>query len=197
MALAVRPSRGAGTELFTGGLAHIGAMQRKTRSTHGGPMDASVPTPSEPAWLKTAAGPGRCAQDAADALEVFCSDSLRSIDRTVMRAQVIELILDILATTDVQSEARRRLLQHLATISGVPRAGAAVPPERERLPAAGNRRRLPRGGRLPSGGRGLLSGCCRGRAGGKRREPSGRSQAQVAAGAAAEPAAARLIWTCR
>ena len=83
-------------------------------------MDASVPTPSEPAWLKTAAEPGRCAQDAADALEVFCSDSLRSINRTVMRAQVIELILDILATTEVQSEARRRLLQHLATHPGSP-----------------------------------------------------------------------------
>jgi hypothetical protein len=82
-------------------------------------MDADV-TPAEPEWLKTAAEAGRCAEDAADALEVFCSDSLRSIDRTVMRAQVIELILDILATTDVQSEARGRLLQHLASHPGSP-----------------------------------------------------------------------------
>ena len=50
----------------------------------------------------------------------FCSESLRSIDKTVMRAQVIELILDILATTDVQSEARHRLLQHLALHPGSP-----------------------------------------------------------------------------
>ncbi|MFP3462290.1 hypothetical protein R5O87_15695 [Arthrobacter globiformis] len=70
--------------------------------------------------MKTATEPGRCAEDSADALEVFCSDSLRSIDRTVMRAQVIELILDILATTDVQSDARRRLLQHLASHPGSP-----------------------------------------------------------------------------
>lgn len=83
-------------------------------------MDTSVPTPGEPEWLRTAAGTARCSDEAADALEAFCSDSLRSIDRTVMRAQVIELILDILATTDVQSEARQRLLQHLALHPGSP-----------------------------------------------------------------------------
>lgn len=83
-------------------------------------MDASLPTPAGPEWLKLAAEPGRCTEDAADPLEVFCSDSLRSIDRTVMRAQVIELILDILATTDVKSEARHRLLQHLASHPGSP-----------------------------------------------------------------------------
>lgn len=83
-------------------------------------MDASVPTPAEPERLRTAAGTARSSDAAADALEAFCSDSLRSIDRTVMRAQVIELILDILATTDVQSEARQRLLQHLALHPGSP-----------------------------------------------------------------------------
>jgi hypothetical protein len=83
-------------------------------------MDNSVPTPAEPEWLRTAAGTARSSDAAADALEAFCSDSLRSIDRTVMRAQVIELILDILATTDVQSEARQRLLHHLALHPGSP-----------------------------------------------------------------------------
>lgn len=80
-------------------------------------MDASAPTPAEHERLRTAADPGRSAEEA---LELFCSDSLRSIDRTVMRAQVIELILDILATTDVKSEARHRLLQHLASHPGSP-----------------------------------------------------------------------------
>lgn len=35
-------------------------------------------------------------------------------ERTVMREQVIDLILDILSATDPQSEVRRRLLRHLA-----------------------------------------------------------------------------------
>jgi hypothetical protein len=117
-------------------------------------MDANAHSPAEPEWLKTATEPARCTQDAADALEVFCSDSLRSIDRTVMRAQVIELILDILATTDVQSDARRRLLQHLASHPGSPEqallchlsenaclppaAGAGNPPAGDYLPAGGD-----------------------------------------------------------
>lgn len=35
-------------------------------------------------------------------------------ERTVMREQVIDLILDIISATDPQSEVRRRLLRHLA-----------------------------------------------------------------------------------
>jgi hypothetical protein len=116
-------------------------------------MDANVPTPAEPDWLKTAADPGRCTQDAADALEVFCSDSLRSIDRTVMRAQVIELILDILATTDVQSEARRRLLQHLASHPGSPEQALLCHlSENACLPPATGGANLPAGDYLPAGG---------------------------------------------
>ncbi|MFE4837514.1 hypothetical protein ACFRAU_22890 [Arthrobacter sp. NPDC056691] len=116
-------------------------------------MGADVPTPAEPEWLTTATEPARCTQDSADALEVFCTDSLRSIDRTVMRAQVIELILDILATTDIQSEARGRLLQHLASHPGspeqallchlsenacLPATGAGNPPAGDCLPAGGD-----------------------------------------------------------
>lgn len=83
-------------------------------------MDANDATPGEPNRLNVPSERGRCSEDAADELEDFCSESLRSIDKTVMRAQVIELILDILATTDVQSEARHRLLQHLALHPGSP-----------------------------------------------------------------------------
>jgi hypothetical protein len=116
-------------------------------------MDANVPTPAEPEWLKPAAEPGRCTQDAADALEVFCSDSLRSIDRTVMRAQVIELILDILATTDVQSEARRRLLQHLASHPGSPEQALLCHlSENACLPPATGGGNLPAADYLPAGG---------------------------------------------
>jgi hypothetical protein len=119
-------------------------------------MDASVPFPAEPERLKTVTEPGQCAQDAADALEAFCSDSLRSIDRTVMRAQVIELILDILATTDVQSEARHRLLQHLASHPGSPEQAllchlsenACLPP----ATASGNLPGATGTGYLPAGG---------------------------------------------
>jgi hypothetical protein len=116
-------------------------------------MNASVPTPTEPEWLKMAAEPGRCTQDAADALEVFCSDSLRSIDRTVMRAQVIELILDILATTDVQSEARHRLLQHLASHPGSPEQALLCHlSENACLPPATGSSNLAAGDYLPAGG---------------------------------------------
>jgi hypothetical protein len=116
-------------------------------------MDANVPTPAEPEWLKTATEPGRCTQDAADALEVFCSDSLRSIDRTVMRAQVIELILDILATTDVQSDARRRLLQHLASHPGSPEQALLCHlSENACLPPATGGGNLPAADYLPAGG---------------------------------------------
>ena len=116
-------------------------------------MDASCPTPAEPEWLKTAAEPGRCTQDAADPLEVFCSDSLRSIDRTVMRAQVIELILDILATTDVQSEARRRLLQHLASHPGSPEQALLCHlSENACLPPAKSSSSVAAGDYLPAGG---------------------------------------------
>ena len=121
-------------------------------------MDASVPFPAEPERLKTVTEPGQCTQEAADALEAFCSDSLRSIDRTVMRAQVIELILDILATTDVQSEARRRLLQHLASHPGSPEQAllchlsenACLPPATgyDSVPAEGDLA----DGYLPAGG---------------------------------------------
>ena len=115
-------------------------------------MDASVPTPGEPEWLKTATGAG-CAQDETEALEIFCSDSLRSIDRTVMRAQVIELILDILATTDVQSESRRRLLQHLASHPGSPEQALLCHlSENACLPPAAGPVNLPADGYLPAGG---------------------------------------------
>jgi hypothetical protein len=119
-------------------------------------MDASVPFPAEPEWLKTGTGPGQCSQEAADALEAFCSDSLRSIDRTVMRAQVIELILDILATTDVQSEARHRLLQHLASHPGSPEQALLCHlSENACLPQATGPGNLPAAtgsGYLPTGG---------------------------------------------
>ncbi|MDQ1060213.1 hypothetical protein QFZ23_004114 [Arthrobacter globiformis] len=116
-------------------------------------MDASVPTPAEPEGLKTAAEPGRCTQDAEDAFEVFCSDSLRSIDRTVMRAQVIELILDILATTDVQSEARHRLLQHLASHPGSPEQALLCHlTENACLPPAAGGSSLPAGGDYSAAG---------------------------------------------
>lgn len=116
-------------------------------------MDASLPTPAEPEWLKMDAEPGRCTQEAADALEVFCSDSLRSIDRTVMRAQVIELVLDILATTDVQSEARHRLLQHLASHPGSPEQALLCHlSENACLPPATGSNNLAAGDYLPAGG---------------------------------------------
>ena len=113
-------------------------------------MDASVPTPAEHERLKTAAEPGRSAEDA---LELFCSDSLRSIDRTVMRAQVIELILDILATTDVQSEARHRLLQHLASHPGSPEQALLCHlSENACLPPATGGSSLPAADYFPAGG---------------------------------------------
>lgn len=116
-------------------------------------MDASLPTPADPEWLNLAAEPGRCTQDAADALELFCSDSLRSIDRTVMRAQVIELILDILATTDVQSEARHRLLQHLASHPGSPEQALLCHlSENACLPPASCSSNLAAGDYFPAGG---------------------------------------------
>ena len=116
-------------------------------------MDASVPTPAEPEWLKMDAEPGRCTQEAPDALEVFCSDSLRSIDRTVMRAQVIELILDILATTDVHSEARHRLLRHLASHPGSPEQALLCHlSENACLPPATGSSNLEAGDYLPAGG---------------------------------------------
>lgn len=41
-------------------------------------------------------------------------------ERTVMRHQVVELILDILGATDQESEVRLRLLRHLAAHPGCP-----------------------------------------------------------------------------
>lgn len=123
-------------------------------------MDASGPFPTEPEWLKNATDPGQCtAQETADALEAFCSDSLRSIDRTVMRAQVIELILDILATTDVQSEARHRLLQHLASHPGSPEEALLCHlSENACLPPATGPGNLPADVHLPAGGDYLAAG---------------------------------------
>lgn len=46
--------------------------------------------------------------------------SLGVTERTVMRHQVVELILDILAATDPASEVRLRLLRHLAAHPGCP-----------------------------------------------------------------------------
>jgi hypothetical protein len=116
-------------------------------------MDASVPTPAEPGWLPDGIDRVHCTQDEADTLEIFCSDSLRSIDRTVMRAQVIELILDILATTDVQSEARRRLLQHLASHPGSPEQALLCHlSENACLPLARGAGNVPADDYLPAGG---------------------------------------------
>jgi len=157
------PSEGCRAELFTGDLPHIGTMQRsmpsdrtvflmETQTLTEVPMDAGVPFPAEPEGLKTGTDPGRCGQDEA-AVELFCSDSLRSIDRSVMRAQVIELILDILATTDVQSESRRRLLQHLASHPGSPEQALLCHlSENACLPPAAGPVNLPADGYLPAGG---------------------------------------------
>lgn len=41
-------------------------------------------------------------------------------NRTAIRQQVIDLILDIISATDPQSEMRRRLLRHLAAHPGCP-----------------------------------------------------------------------------
>ncbi|GAA1255540.1 hypothetical protein GCM10009589_03380 [Arthrobacter pascens] len=41
-------------------------------------------------------------------------------DRTMLRQQVIDLILDIISATDPQSEVRLRLLRHLAAHPGSP-----------------------------------------------------------------------------
>ncbi|MBT2553501.1 hypothetical protein [Arthrobacter sp. ISL-5] len=46
--------------------------------------------------------------------------SLGVTERTVMRHQVVELILDILAATDPGSEVRLRLLRHLVAHPGCP-----------------------------------------------------------------------------
>ena len=46
--------------------------------------------------------------------------SLGVTERTVMRHQVVELIIDILAATDPASEVRLRLLRHLAAHPGCP-----------------------------------------------------------------------------
>ena len=46
--------------------------------------------------------------------------SLGVTERTVMRHQVVELILDILGATDAESEVRLRLLRHLAAHPGCP-----------------------------------------------------------------------------
>ncbi|MGN7252337.1 hypothetical protein [Arthrobacter sp. SAFR-014] len=122
-------------------------------------MDANTATPGEPNRLNVPSERGRYPEDAANELEEFCSESLRSIDKTVMRAQVIELILDILATTDVESEARHRLLQHLALHPGSPEQAllchlsenACLPPAAggDSLTADGDS--LPAGGFLPAG----------------------------------------------
>jgi hypothetical protein len=93
-------------------------------------------------------------------LDDFCTESLRSIDKTVMRAQVIELILDILATTDMESEARHRLLQHLALHPGSPEQAllchlsenACLPPVAGRDSLAADANSLQVGGVLLAGG---------------------------------------------
>ncbi|WP_395399152.1 hypothetical protein ACHMXB_13900 [Arthrobacter sp. UC242_113] len=116
-------------------------------------MDANTATPGEPDRLDVASERGRCSEDAADELDDFCSESLRSIDKTVMRAQVIELILDILATTDVESEARQRLLQHLALHPGSPEQALLCHlSENACLPPAAGGDSLLAGGSLPAGG---------------------------------------------
>jgi hypothetical protein len=123
-------------------------------------MDANTAAPGEPNRLNVPSERGRCSKDAADELEDFCSESLRSIDKTVMRAQVIELILDILATTDVQSEARHRLLQHLSLHPGAPEQAllchlsenACLPPAAGADTLAAGADNLPAGGFLPAGG---------------------------------------------
>jgi hypothetical protein len=70
-----------------------------------------------------------------------------------MRAQVIELILDILATTDVQSDARRRLLQHLASHPGSPEQALLCHlSENACLPPATGGGNLPAADYLPAGG---------------------------------------------
>lgn len=46
--------------------------------------------------------------------------SLGVTERTVMRHQVVELIIDILSATDPASEVRLRLLRHLAAHPGCP-----------------------------------------------------------------------------
>ena len=124
-------------------------------------MDANTATPGEPDRLNVPSERGRRSEDAADELDDYCSESLRSIDKTVMRAQVIELILDILATTDLQSEARHRLLQHLALHPGSPEQAllchlsenACLPPAAGAdSPAAGGHSLAAAAGSLPAGG---------------------------------------------
>ena len=124
-------------------------------------MDVNTATPGEPDRLNVPSERGRRSEDAADELDDYCSESLRSIDKTVMRAQVIELILDILATTDLQSEARHRLLQHLALHPGSPEQALLCHlSENACLPPAAGGDSLPAGadslavgaGSLPAGG---------------------------------------------
>jgi hypothetical protein len=74
-------------------------------------MAANVPAAQE---REPRAGPG------ISELHAESDACLSRTNRTLMRQQVIDLILDIISATDPQSEIRQRLLRHLAAHPGCP-----------------------------------------------------------------------------
>ncbi len=91
-------------------------------------MTASLPDPQQPRGQEfepqpeVALGAARqagCRLRSYTAPDPFPAPAVRP-ELTMMRQQVVDLILDIISATDPQSEVRLRLLRHLAAHPGCP-----------------------------------------------------------------------------
>jgi hypothetical protein len=91
-------------------------------------MAASFPDPQQPRGQEFEPQPevavgetwqASCRLRPYTAPDLFPAPAIRP-ELTVMRQQVIDLILDIISATDPQSEVRLRLLRHLAAHPGCP-----------------------------------------------------------------------------
>jgi hypothetical protein len=81
-------------------------------------MTANLPDPPE--RESQTSGPGFRELEAPAGPHTPWRSPHGSPDRTVMRQQVIDLILDIISATDPQSAVRLRLVRHLAAHPGCP-----------------------------------------------------------------------------
>lgn len=79
-------------------------------------MTASLPAPQE-REPRAGSGFSELQPSGGPALKDACPGRA---NRTAIRQQVIDLILDIISATDPQSEIRQRLLRHLAAHPGCP-----------------------------------------------------------------------------
>lgn len=85
-------------------------------------MSASLPDRQTSGVPDSEPQPGLAHRNCQPAVSLYppCVGPSDPWGRTVLRQQVIDLILDIISATDPQSEVRLRLLRHLAAHPGCP-----------------------------------------------------------------------------